>query len=60
MNNMNSLQVPEITLTGEQITDLARALLPIVQKYYQDPEHLKEFEEWMKNREKEFADSEEN
>lgn len=35
-------------LTEEQITDLARPLMGILEKFYQDPKNEEGFQKWLK------------
>lgn len=39
-----------LTLSNEQVHNLARPLVGIINKFYEDPEHRKGFEEWLRNR----------
>lgn len=41
------------TLSEEQITDLARPLVGILETFYQDPKNEEEFERWLLSVEKE-------
>ena len=45
--NMETYRPPKHALES-----FARSLLPIVQEFYEDENHVKEFEEWKKNRDK--------
>ena len=45
--NMNPI------LTDEQITDLARPLVGILEAFYQDPKNEEEFQRWLLSVEKE-------
>jgi len=40
----------EVKLTDEQIDSLARPLVQIVTKFYEDPENKKKFQEWLQSR----------
>ena len=46
--NMETYRPPKHALES-----FARSLLPIVQEFYEDENHMKEFEEWKKKRDKE-------
>ena len=46
--NMETYRPPKHALES-----LARSLVPIIQEFYQDEKHMKEFEEWKKKRDKE-------
>lgn len=37
----------QFELTSEQINDLARPLMGIVEKFYQDPKNEEEFNKWL-------------
>ena len=39
-------------LTDEQITDLARPLMGILAKFYQDPKNEEDFQRWLVEKEK--------
>ena len=39
-------------LTDTQITDLARPLMGILQKFYEDPKNEEDFQKWLRNVEK--------
>lgn len=47
MNNENQALSGKITLTDEQINDLARPLVRILEAFYQNPENEKKFQEWL-------------
>mgnify|MGYP006372221199 CR=1 FL=1 len=38
-----------VNLTDSQITDLARPLMGILQKFYEDPKHEEDFQKWLRN-----------
>lgn len=40
-------------LTDEQVTDLARPLVGILEAFYQDPKNEEDFQRWLLNVEKE-------
>ena len=40
-----------VKLTESQITDLARPLKGILQKFYEDPKNREAFEKWLRARE---------
>lgn len=40
-------------LTEEQVTDLARPLMGILEKFYQDPKNEEDFQKWLLSAEKE-------
>lgn len=40
-------------LTEEQVTDLARPLMGILEKFYQDPKNEEDFQKWLLSVEKE-------
>lgn len=42
-----------IDLTPEQVDDLARPLMSILEKFYQDPTNEEEFRKWLLSVEKE-------
>ena len=42
-----------MALTDNQVNDLARSVAWAVKKFYEDPENVKKFEEWKKERENE-------
>lgn len=37
-----------MSLSDEQITDLAQGVKDLIKRVYQDPEFIKEFEEWQR------------
>lgn len=41
-----------VNLSDSQITDLARPLVGILQKFYEDPKNEKDFQKWLRNVEK--------
>lgn len=41
-----------LKLTDSQITDLARPLVGILQKFYEDPKNEEDFQKWLRNVEK--------
>ena len=44
---------PDINIPQHEIEALARCLLPEIQKFFENPEGQKEFEEWKAQRAKE-------
>ena len=38
-----------MNLTNEQITDLARPLVGIITKFYEDPKNEEDFQKWLRN-----------
>ena len=46
-----------IALTDVQVADLARPLVEIVTKFYEDPENEKGFQTWLQQREKATAET---
>ncbi len=42
-----------MALTEQQITDLARPLQGILEKFYQDPENEKGFQKWLQEKDQE-------
>lgn len=55
--------VPKIDVSQipkHALDSLCRTLLDSVQEYFKDPEHVKAFEEWKKNREKDTSKNEKN
>ena len=51
MNATKSL--PNVNLTDLQITDLARPLMGILERFYKDPKNEEDFQKWLRNVEKE-------
>lgn len=43
----------EIKLSESQITDLARPLIGILERFYKDPKNEEDFQKWLRNVEKE-------
>lgn len=43
----------ELTISQQDELNLARAFLSAINRYFEDPEHVKEFEEWKKQKCKE-------
>lgn len=43
----------DVKLSESQITELARPLIAIVQKFYEDPKNEEDFQKWLRNVEKE-------
>ena len=41
-----------VNLSDSQITDLARPLVGILQKFYEDPKNEEDFRKWLRNVEK--------
>lgn len=41
-----------VNLSDSQITDLARPLVGILQKFYEDPKNEEDFQKWLRNVEK--------
>ena len=41
-----------VNLSDSQITDLARPLVGILQKFYEDPKNEEDFHKWLRNVEK--------
>ena len=39
-------------LSDEQINDLATPLVEILEKFYEDEENVREFQEWLRRKEK--------
>ncbi len=52
MNNEKILSISNPVLTDFQINDLARPLIGILQKFYEDPKNEHAFQEWLKQQEK--------
>lgn len=42
-----------LVLTDEQVTDLARPLIGVLETFYQDPKNEEEFQRWLLSTEKE-------
>ncbi len=47
MSARTSLQNLNMTLTEEQVTDLARPLMGILERFYQDPNNEKDYQKWL-------------
>lgn len=43
---------PNVNLSDSQINDLARSLMDILERFYEDPKHEEDFQEWLRNVEK--------
>lgn len=43
---------PNVNLSDSQINDLARSLMGILERFYEDPKHEEDFQEWLRNVEK--------
>ncbi len=43
---------PNVNLSDSQINDLARPLMGILERFYEDPKHEEDFQEWLRNVEK--------
>lgn len=43
---------PNMSLSDSQITDLARPLMGILEKFYEDPKNEEDFQKWLRNVEK--------
>lgn len=41
----------KMILSNEQINDLATPLVEILEKFYEDEENVREFQEWLKKQE---------
>lgn len=52
MNKENYQSTLNTNLTDEQITDLARPLIGILGEFYKNPKNEKNFQEWLKRKEK--------
>lgn len=44
---------PNVNLSDSQITDLARPLMGILERFYKDPKNEEDFQKWLRNVEKE-------
>lgn len=44
---------PNVNLSDSQITDLARPLMGILERFYRDPKNEEDFQKWLRNVEKE-------
>ena len=51
MNNEKIFPISYPVLTDSQITDLARPLIGILQKFYENPKNEQAFQEWLKQQE---------
>ena len=52
MNMKKNLSISNPVLTESQINDLARPLVGIVQKFYENPKNEQAFQEWLEQQEK--------
>ena len=43
---------PNMNLSDSQITDLARPLMGLLEKFYADPKNEEDFQKWLRNAEK--------
>ncbi len=41
---------PNMSLSDSQITDLARPLMGILEKFYEDPKNEEDFQKWQQNK----------
>lgn len=56
MNATKYSQSTSIPLTDAQVTRLAKPLLAIVDRFYQNPKNEEDFQKWLKDRENHSAD----
>ena len=50
MNNQKKLSISNPVLTESQIEELARPLVAIVRKFYENPKNEEDFQKWLQAR----------